>query len=243
MTLAWLTSWWNLIFILPFALGLMYLGLYTISGWTFGDGEAELELDHDVDVDAHLDIDGDVHADINHDLSQDVDHDADSDTGGHPSALLAVLNWIGIGQVPLSLVMMVQMLSWGVIGFVLVQLLRGWPIARFAPTAMIAAGVGSTTISQFVSSILGPTLFKAPNTARRYHQLLGSRGHALYPIDSAFGMVGGRDDRGELFQVSCRTADGQPPIAKGVCVKLVAFTAKDRMFHVIPDGDTQACPP
>ena len=32
MTLQWLLSWWNLIFVLPFGLALLYLGLYTVSG-------------------------------------------------------------------------------------------------------------------------------------------------------------------------------------------------------------------
>ena len=37
MTAAWLLSWWNLMFIVPFFLALVYLGVYTLSGWSFGD--------------------------------------------------------------------------------------------------------------------------------------------------------------------------------------------------------------
>jgi hypothetical protein len=72
------------------------------------------------------------------------------------------------------------------------------------------------------------------NIARRRHELLGSLGEALYPIDAKFGMVCGRDDCGELFQVACRIEEGQEPIAKGAAVQLVAYTAEDQMFYVVP---------
>ena len=32
MTLQWLSQWWNLIFIAPFALAMLYLALYTATG-------------------------------------------------------------------------------------------------------------------------------------------------------------------------------------------------------------------
>ena len=65
------------------------------------------------------------------------------------------------------------------------------------------------------------------------------RGEALYPIDEKFGMVCGRDDHGELFQVPCRIESGQSPLAKGAAVQLVAYTAKEQMFLVVPAESSQ----
>src|SRR3954469_21514772 len=60
MTIQWLLQWWNLIFAVPFGVALAYLGVYTLSGWTFGD---EVELDHDLDHDIDADVDHDFEAD------------------------------------------------------------------------------------------------------------------------------------------------------------------------------------
>ena len=83
MNAEWLLNWWNLIFLLPFGLALLYLGLYTISGVTFGDGD----VDHDFDVDHDVDADADADHDISADHDADAGHDAGGGQGGgHPSA-------------------------------------------------------------------------------------------------------------------------------------------------------------
>jgi len=240
-----LLEWYFLIFELPLGLGLMYLALYTFSGWTFGDTDADASgFDHDVD--AHLDVHGELAVDHDADLSQDVqadaDTDADTDTGSsetdaHSSpatTFLSALNWIGLGRMPVSLVLLIMMLCWGTIGLTALQIQRDRPIDRSIAISIAAAGAGSLLIAHLLASILGRTLFATPNIARRRHEILGSLGEAMYPIDEKFGMVCGRDDSGELFQVPCRIETGQKPIAKGESVQLVAYMAKDEMFLVVP---------
>ena len=59
-------TWWNLIFIIPFLGGFLFLVLQVL-----GLGEAEFEADHDVDHDFDHDIDHDMdqgdHAECQHD--------------------------------------------------------------------------------------------------------------------------------------------------------------------------------
>jgi hypothetical protein len=236
-----LLEWYYLIFELPLGLALMYLALYTFSGWTFGDADADASgFEHDVD--AHLDVHGDVNVDHDADLSQDVHVDADtdtdaSDTDAHSSpsaAFLSALNWIGVGRMPLSLVLMILMLSWGTLGIATMQTQHDKPMERSISLAMGVAAVGSLLVTHFVGLILGRTVFATLNVSRRRHEILGSFGEALYPIDEKFGMVCGRDDRGELFQVPCRIERGKEPIIKGASVQLVAYTATDGMFYVVP---------
>jgi len=239
-----LLEWYNLIFELPLGLGLLYLAFYTLSGWTFGDADTGADGGFDHDVDAHLDVHGELtldhDADLSHDINADADTDtdaSDSDSGTHGSpgtAFLSALNWIGVGRMPLSLVLMIFMLCWGTLGFAAMQIQAGSAISRSVMIAVAVAVLGSACITHFVSSILGKALFNTTNVPRRRHELLGSLGEALYPIDAKFGMVCGRDDRGELFQVACKVEEGQEPVAKGAPVQLVAYTAKERMFYVVP---------
>src|SRR5690348_1949992 len=121
MTLQWLVNWWNLIFVLPFGLALLYLGLYTVSGVTFGESDLDADHDFDAGADVDADVDADADADVDHDIDSDVDADADSDADADAdhdadtdaehetqfSPALAVMSWLGVGKVPLSIVLMV----------------------------------------------------------------------------------------------------------------------------------------
>ena len=74
--------------------------------------------------------------------------------------------------------------------------------------------------------------------ARRRHELLGSVGEALYRIDHDFGMVFLRGERGEVFQVPCRTKEGSP-IEKGAAVRLVGYNGRQQVFYVTPCGSKE----
>ena len=230
-----LLEWYNLIFELPLALGLLYLAFFTVSGVTFGDADTDAGLDHDMDVDAHADVEMDHDADLSHDVDSNADADSDSDSDSHaPSPFLAALSWIGIGQMPLSLVLMILLICFGTFGFASMRIQSDHAVEPSFFIALVVAIVASTLITHYIASVLGRTIFSTDIVARRRHELLGSHGEALYDINENFGMVVGRDDRGELFQVACRIEAGQQPLTKGSAVQLVAYTAKDRMFHVVP---------
>src|SRR6185295_9186197 len=111
MSVQWLVNWWNLIFLLPLGLALLYLGLYMVSGLTFGDAEVDHDFDADHDVDA--DTDANIHE---HSVESDSDGDSDADQDSESPMHAAILSWIGVGRVPASLVLMILMISWGVTG-------------------------------------------------------------------------------------------------------------------------------
>jgi hypothetical protein len=243
MTTQWVLGWWNLIFILPFGLGLLYLGLYTVSGLTFGDTDVDAGIDHDVDV--HLDADGDAslehdadagdstaHADANTDTDSDTDHSAGQDAGR--ASIFSALTWIGFGRVPASMVIMLLLLSWGPIGFCANRALIGWPTPASYLIAVAIAFGGSAIFTRIVTGLVAKYLPTTETSARRRHELLGTVAEALYPIDSTFGMACGRDADGQPFQVACRTEEGGPPVAKGNRIKLVAYSASQRLFTVVP---------
>ncbi|HEY8747461.1 MAG TPA: hypothetical protein VIM11_05790, partial [Tepidisphaeraceae bacterium] len=244
MTAQWLLNWWNLIFLLPFGLALLYLGLYTTSGITFGDADADMDADGDLgadvdgDIDHDLDADGDVDHDVDADHDVDGDADGDHDAGSHDGDAsrgidtpvhLAVLNWMGVGRVPVSIVLMVLLLTWGVAGFLSNAALqeRGQAAALISiPVALIL----SVLITHTVSAAIGRYLPLYETSARRRHALLGLVGEAMLPIDERFGMVSVRDATGDLYQVACRAQAGSQVIAKGSKVQLVSYNAKESLF-------------
>lgn len=154
MTLEWLITWWNLIFVIPFVMGLMYMGLYITTGITFGEGdldadadadlEADADVDTDLDADVEADLDADVEADIEAeaDLDADVDADAEVETdaevdGEHHydksvhvhadniGLSTGLLGLLGVGRVPFSVVLMTLLVLWGLIGLITNSFL--WP--------------------------------------------------------------------------------------------------------------------
>jgi membrane protein implicated in regulation of membrane protease activity len=250
MTLETILAWWNLIFILPFGMALLYLVLYAASGLTFGEADADGDIghdgahlgadsDHDFDADGDSDF-GDHDADIDHDA--DLDHDAgvDGDSAethgaSHGSSpMRGALAWIGVGRVPLSILLMVMMLAWGAAGFLANQLLRdAIGEAQLALASIPIALTVSLLVTRIVVGSIERWLPLDESTARRRHDLLGLNGVAMYDISDRFGMLSVRDDRGELYQVPCRVAVGNPPLAKNAHAVLVSFNARERLYHVI----------
>jgi hypothetical protein len=268
MPLQWFLQWWNLAFIVPFLLALLYLLVYAASGLTFGEADADAGADADADLDADASLDADADAELDagdidgHDLhgaETDV-HDADvhdvhaHDAHGHDAHeadhdadvfVLKALGWLGLGRVPLSIILMVLMLTWGAIGFLINYVL--WPVMpvewMVALVSLPAAAMGSTAITRGVVRLLARYMPTTETSARPRAKLVPSRGEALYAIDHTFGLASVRTRDGDLFQVSCRTYEGRQPIAKGTPVLLVDYDAQQEVFYVVEyDADLQgAC--
>jgi membrane protein implicated in regulation of membrane protease activity len=260
MTLQWILGWWNLIFLAPFAVALVYLFACTLSGVGIGDGDADAhgdvdadadadihgDLHHDVDADADADAHADVHADADgHDADGDGESDAEGDGSdshdtSHTPAHAVALAWLGVGRVPLSLIALVLLLTWGAAGFVTNAILRphtDWQAARVSlPVALLT----SLLITRSMVLLIARFVPLNQNLALRRSDLVGEVGQALYGIDEKFGLVAVRDERGDLKQLPCRVAAGVEPIPRGARVKLIAYRATENVFFVSRTNHTEA---
>jgi membrane protein implicated in regulation of membrane protease activity len=239
MNLPWMLGWWNLIFVAPFGVAMLYLFVCTLSGVGMGDADADADVDADVDADADADLDADADADVHGDLDgHDADADGDGDADAHDGeseqvpAHLAALAWLGVGRVPLSLVALVLVLTWGAAGFLTNAVLRphtGFAAARISiPVAVLASLLVTRSLVLLVARFIPLN----QNLALRQSDHVGEVGRALYAIDEKFGLVAVRDERGDLKQLPCRVASGVEPIPRGAKVKLVAYRANERFFFV-----------
>jgi hypothetical protein len=264
MKIEWLFEWYNLIFVVPFVLALLYVGIYAVSGLTFGESDvdasgadvdadahvelhghveapAHLEGDAHFDADADADIGADADAHVDADAHLDTDVDADAHVQGHgadeiaPGSVLAsALSLLGVGRVPLSILLMVLMLIWGTVGFFANMLL--WE-KYHSETLVLVVSIPLA----FVASILGTRLLTAAMVrwfpthetyVQRRHELLGAVGEAILPIDSNFGMAAVRDEYHDLFHIACRLHGNGAPLEKGTKVKLVAYNGKQKIYYV-----------
>jgi hypothetical protein len=108
-----ITAWYNL----PFSLAL--LAFLALSALQFigldqehdTDAETDLDIDHDLDLDHDVDLDHDLEVDHDADLDHDIDHDLEA-TAAWPGLLQA----LGVGQAPLTMVLLVLLGSFGMLG-------------------------------------------------------------------------------------------------------------------------------
>jgi membrane protein implicated in regulation of membrane protease activity len=269
MPLNLLLAWWNLIYVLPFALALTYLGLFVFTGITFGDVDADVDMDADtsVHVEAHVaDVHTgpELHAGPDADADVDGDHDAGMSRGGlvhapavpavlmphmaqgasvdheaanaAPSPFLAFLTLLGVGKVPVSLALMILLMSWGLVGFALNALFVQWIGATGFVTviSLPLTLVISLTLTGLCAAAIAKIIPSDEGTRERRQDLVGKPGEAMFEITASFGMAKVRGNAGDFYQVPCRTVAGKPPIAKGTRIVLFDYDRQDNVFTVAP---------
>ncbi len=230
MTLEWLLGWWNLIFLIPLGLALAYLFAYTLSGWTFGD--AHVDVDAEADIDVHADIDTQV--DVGHELEHGSGHhdvDVDSDVG-HSTGIMTAFVGLGVGRVPLSIVLMVLCLTYGTAGFASNQLLRNSLAESGVWLSLPIAVLLSLGLTMVVSRLVAQYMPLNETSARLRSDLVGRRGVAIFGIDKVSGMVAVTDEGGDRYQVAARIYKENNAIPAGTEVVLTRYDTAGGYFFV-----------
>ncbi len=146
------------------------------------------------------------------------------------------MSLLGVGKVPFSMVLMLLVLSWGLIGVIVNRLL--WPIMPvewlLPLVAVPVAAVGSALLTSAAARGMARIMPLDESTAVSRREMVGRLGEALYDINETFGMMIVKDDRGERYQLPCRTGPGAPVIGKGQPVLLVHYDQEKEQFIVRP---------
>jgi membrane protein implicated in regulation of membrane protease activity len=184
-----------------------------------GFGDSDADADHDVDVDANLD----AHAD--HDV--DVDHDIHHAEGG-------ALALLGVGKVPLMLVLMAFLGSFGAVGLLANTLVAGaagafpgWAL----PITLVVSAVAALPLTGALSRQLGRVAARS-STAVSNQQLVGRVGLVVSPsVSRSYGRVQVRDAHGSLHTVFA-IIDSDTPLPEHSEVALVSYDEGQRRFVV-----------
>ena len=222
-------EWWNLVFVLPFLTGLLYLGLLCVG---LG-GEHEIEAHIDVGLDHGMSIDVDHGLDHGIEHSTEVGHGHDGDHG----IFVRALSFLGVGRVPISLVLMSFCFLWGASGYLGNQLFKEvfrYPALFFWPSLGLALA-GSVFGTRWLARGLARIMPSTETYATLPGDLVGQTAEALFLITSQFGRARLRDRYHNIQDVSVRLADGGDPIPAGSRIVLLRYDATEQAYVVRHD--------
>jgi membrane protein implicated in regulation of membrane protease activity len=249
------TAWYNL----PFTLALLaFLGLSAVQFIGLeqdhdADVDAHVDLDHDVSLDHDLDVDHDLDlehgldvdhdvsvdhdADLGHDLDHDLDHDVGHDAGGAP-AWTGALRFLGVGQAPLTMVLLVLLGGFGMLGWIanasVLGIMPQYPAWVLAIVLLFDLFIAAWFTSR-VAGFIGRAVPAFASTATSVKRLVSRRGHVVSPqVDEKYGQVKVRDPGGTLITVFAVVDPGKPPIPRDAEVVLVEYDEAKKVFVVVP---------
>jgi membrane protein implicated in regulation of membrane protease activity len=176
-----------------------------------------------------------------------VEHDASSDAGGVP-AWAELLRFLGVGQAPLTMVLLVLMGGFGILGWVMNALILSvspsylkfsWLPAWLAWLPFIAVLIVDLMLGAWFTSrvavFIGRAVPAFSSTATSVKRLVSRRGHVVSPqVDEKYGQVKVRDPGGTLITVFAVVDPGKPPIPRDTDVILVEYDDAKKVFIVVP---------
>lgn len=219
---------WNLPFILPFSGALIYLLL--LATGTVPEGQ-------DSDADLDTDIDHDV-ADLDHDVQHGIEHytgdhgSLHGDTHHTPSTLSQILGFLGIGRVPLSIIMTSFCFIWGFTGWAGNQFFANvllFPALYFWPSAALAlfsAVFGTKLLARGISHVMPSTESYGVSAG----ELVGKRAEVRYELTEGSGSVFLHDPYGNLLELPCRVREGEAAIPSGSPVILMGYDEREKAY-------------
>jgi hypothetical protein len=165
------------------------------------------------------------------DAGFDFDADVDGD-GGHD--LLSVL---GLGRVPLSLILVSFCMLWGIIGWFAMRAFSTiWPEpGTFIWPSLAAALLGAAILTRVMTSLLGRIMPRTESYGAGAQELVGRLAEARYAITTTGGTVQVYDQHGSLHEVPARVVPGDAPIPAGARVILFRYDSVAGSYLVTQD--------
>lgn len=248
MSVSDLLQWWNLIYAVPLVVSLVWIAATVIAG-AHGDGGHSHGAGHAVHDVAHGVENAIGHA-LHHGAGHDVGH-GHADDAGHAgdashshgqshddtrtiSATGLLFLVLGIGQVPVTLLIGIFMLCWGAFGLFANQLLSAgvkYPALYIWPSVGITLGV-SLVLTRCLSAVVGRLIPPTETFGVTRLELVGSIGKTVFATTQTAGTVDIKDTYGTVHRVQAKAEDGAEPIPTGTEVMVLDFDEDDKRYVV-----------
>ena len=171
--LTWLTGWYNWPFLLTIAVGVIFILVDLLLG---GISES-----FGLDADADLDVDMDL----------DVDAGGPDGVAAQVGSLVLSLTWLGLGKVPISVLVETLLLSFGVTGLLVSAVandLLGLSAYAF-PVSLATAIVVAPLVTKVVGELVASIVPADSTTSRKPGDFLDSVGFASSTLTHSIGQV------------------------------------------------------
>lgn len=221
--MTYLLAWQNLIFLIPILIGLV-AALATATGLGAEAGDTDATVETSVEADAG-----------EHDVDDLADHafDHGSDSHGVQSVFNQALSLLGVGKVPLSIVITLLNLSFGLVGLVLMNtifsLFGKLPIVSVLLSSATAAVV-AIAITSFLAKAMSKVVPSFETRTVSKKDLLFRSARLVLPADGMSGYAQVIDEYGSMHQVRCRSRG--EAIAAGIDAMLVDYDAKEDFYTI-----------
>ena len=174
------------------------------------------------------DMDTDVEADADLDMDADVEADADLKS---PS-FADIFGFLNVGRVPLMVVLMSLLATWGIAGLIANALLNVPERPQWVWISYVIALFCSFLGTRYISIALSK-LFPESEKAITDVHLLGLRGRVISgQITTTFGTARVQVPDGPELTVSCRAKSDEATPVKGDTVVLINYDRARRIFEV-----------
>ena len=174
------------------------------------------------------DMDADVEADADLNMDADVETDADLQS---PS-FADIFGFLNVGRVPLMVVLMSLLATWGIAGLIANALLNVPERPQWVWISYVIALFCSFLGTRYISIALSK-LFPESEKAITDVHLLGLRGRVISgQITTTFGTARVQVPDGPELTVSCRAKSDEATPVKGDTVVLINYDRARRIFEV-----------
>jgi membrane protein implicated in regulation of membrane protease activity len=140
---------------------------------------------------------------------------------------------LGIGQVPVTLLIGVFLLCWGAFGLLANQLfgILQYPGIYIWPSLAVTFVV-SSVVTRSMAAVVGRLLPGEETYGVTRFELVGSLGKVIYPATDNSGTVDIKDRTGTVHRVQAKVEPGTDPVPAGSDVIIVDFDEDDKRFVV-----------
>lgn len=234
MTLQDYFQWWNVVYLLPLAISLVWIiatamgGIHMGTAHTGGGHDASHGLGHGF---GHCHGSGHGHSAHAHNDG----HGHDGHGSGFSQKVMSIL---GIDQVPITLLLGIYMFCWGACGMAMNQFFSGiskYPLGYIWPSMGITFLV-SFAITRSMAAIVARMLPTEETFGVSRHELVGLTGKAVFTVSAKGGTVDIRDKYGTVHREQAKTGDEDGSVLSGTEVLVLDYDVSDHKFVVKGGG-------
>jgi len=143
-----------------------------------------------------------------------------------------MLEMLGVGRVPVTVVVMMASLLFGGTGIILNRILASLnlPAALYGAAAVGGALVMTAALTGWATRLLGRIMPTTETYVVTRHDFAGCTGKLLLPADATSGYAQVKDREGNVHNIKCRTVGAA--LAKGQEILVVEYDDETKTYVV-----------